>query len=131
MNYVKAFACSMGLLLAIGCQSTAEGVKQDTSTNSQKVAEGAQNMNRGAAEAGKDIGAATILTPKVKTAILADKKLNDPANLIDVKATDEKVMLEGHVVSEELKSLAAEIAKKTIKDNNEKQSVENNLVVKT
>lgn len=120
----------LGGLLAFGCENTAEGVKKDSEIGGQKAAESAQNLSKGMNEAGKDIGAATMLTPKIKLAISAEKSLNDPANLIDVNSTDDKVTLEGHVTSEALKALAGDVAAKAIKDNGARQTLVNQLVIK-
>ena len=120
----------LALALVSGCSNTEDGLKKDASDNSQKTADQAQNLRRGAEEAGKDIGAATLLTPKVKMAITADKRLNDAKNLIDVSSTDDKVTLEGHVTSSELKTLAGEIAAKAVKDSNALQTIENKLEIK-
>lgn len=121
---------SLLALLACGaCSNTAEGVKEDTSVNSQKAAESAQDISQGAKKAGEAFGAETMLAPKVKLAITADKRLNDPSNLIDVSATTDKVTLSGHVTSSELKQLAGDIASKVLTDSNAKQEVDNELEI--
>lgn len=112
-----------------GCSNTVEGVKTDAEQAGQKSAEAAQNMSSGAAEGTKNMGAATMLTPKIKLAITADKMLNDSKNLIDVDSTAEKVSLNGHVISAEQKTLAGEIAMKVLKENNATQKFVNNLDV--
>jgi osmotically-inducible protein OsmY len=86
-------------------------------------------MSAGAAEGSKDMGAATMLTPKVKLAITADKMLNDSKNLIDVDSTSDKVSLNGHVMSAEQKTLAGEITMRVLKENNATQKFVNNLDV--
>lgn len=126
----KFIFLSLALLLMAGCQNTAEGMKQDTQINQQKAAEGAKNFEAGAKEAGQDLGAATILTPKIKMALDADKRINDPKNNIDVNSTDERVILSGHVTSQDLKNLAGEIAVKAMQDAKATQPLENKLEIK-
>ncbi len=121
-----------GLALAtfvIGCGNTSAGMKKDSEQNGEKVSASAENAAEGAKEAGKDIGAATMLTPKIKLAITSSTQLNDPKNLIDVNSTPEVVTLEGHVTSQELKDLAEEVAKKAISADGQTQKVENKLLI--
>lgn len=120
----------LSMVLMAGCGNTAEGMKQDAEINREKSAEQAQNISKSADEAGKDLGAATMLTPKIKTALTADSRLNDAKNLIDVNSTNERVTLEGHVTSEALKTLAGDITAKVLKENSASQPVENKLVIK-
>lgn len=117
-------------LMLVGCENTAEGVKKDAEINGQKAAEQSNEVVKSANEAGKNLGAATTLTPEIKTAITADKRLNDPKNLIDVDSTDEKVTLKGHVTSADLKSLAQELTEKVLKDRNAHQTLVNELEIK-
>lgn len=126
----KFLLLGFALALMSGCQNTAEGMKQDAEINQQKAAEGAKNFESGAKEAGKDLGAATILTPKIKVALDADKRINDPKNNIDVDSTDERVVLSGHVTSQELKTLAGEIATKAMEEAKATQPLENKLEIK-
>lgn len=129
MNAKLLLTSSVCALVLCGCSYTQEGLEKDASRNSQKAAEGAQNIQRGMKEAGKDMGAATILTPKIKTALMADIRLNDPSNLINVNSTSDKVTLDGHVSSLELKLLAGDITMRTMKEDSATQTLENNLVV--
>ena len=57
---------------------------------------------------------ALSVTPKVKTALIADSGLADPANQIDVDSKDKVVHLKGHVKNNELKRKAGQIAKETL-----------------
>lgn len=102
-----------------GCSNTVEGAKEDTS-----------KMGTTSADAGKDTTAATVVTPMVKNAIIADAQLNDSRNLIDVDSKDNVVHLKGHVISAELKTKAEQIATKVLKDNNKTDTVSNELEVK-
>lgn len=119
----------LSMIVMAGCTNTAEGMKQDAEINREKSAEQAQDIGKAADEAGKDLGAATMLTPKIKTAITADSRLNDSKNRIDVDSTNERITLEGHVTSEDLKKLAGDITAKVLKENSASQPIENKLVV--
>ncbi|MBL8064666.1 MAG: BON domain-containing protein [Chthonomonadaceae bacterium] len=124
-----ALATAFCIFVLTGCGNTEQGLRKDTSNNGQKAADSAQNLKDGVTEAGKDMGASTILTPKVKSAIVADKRLNEPTNLIDVNSTSDKVTLEGHVTSSDLKRLAGEVASKAMKESNATQTLDNKLTV--
>ena len=116
------------------CQNGGEGAKEtvhDTSIKaSAKLKEGfddGANMARNAAE---EISVAARLTPRIKTAITADPKLNADGNLIDVDSRPEKVSLSGHVNSQALKDLAGKIALDEIAKAKATQKFVNDLVVK-
>ena len=117
------------LAMMIGCGNTADGMKQDSEVVGEKTAQGAENMSKDANEAGSDIGAATMLTPKLKNAIIANARLNEEKNLIDISSTEEMVTIDGHVTSEELKALAEEVVTTYLKDSNATQKVKNNLTI--
>lgn len=120
----------LSLTLLIGCGNTSEGMKKDTEQNSENAASSADKMSEDANVAGSNIGAATMLTPKIKLAITGDTFLNDTKNLINVEATDAKVTLNGHVTSEKLKTRATDIAKRVMTDNGATQPFENLLTIK-
>jgi len=120
----------LAALFIIGCGNTADGMKEDSADNRQKAADSTENVVEGAKNAGAAFGAATMLTPKVKVALEADKRLADPANLIDVDSTDDMVTLSGHVKTSALKELATEITQKVITEAGSKQKIENKLEVK-
>jgi osmotically-inducible protein OsmY len=117
------------LAMMIGCGNTAEGMKQDSEVVGEKTAQGADNVGTDMNEAGGDIGAATMLTPKLKNAIIANARLNEEKNLIDISSTEEMVTIDGHVTSEELKALAEEVVTTYLKDSNATQKVKNNLTI--
>ncbi len=121
----------LAALFIIGCGNTADGMKEDSVDNRQKAADSTENVVEGAKNAGAAFGAATMLTPKVKVALEADKRLADPANLIDVDSTDDMVTLSGHVKTSALKELATEITQKVITEAGSKQKIENKLEVKS
>lgn len=127
---MSALALVLGIG-AIGCQKTAEGVSQDAQNAGAKIEQTAEKTGEAVSQGAQNAGAALGMTPKVKNAITADAGLNDPKNLIDVDSTDETVHLKGHVTSNELKKKAGEIAAKTVKDANGKQTVSNELLVQS
>lgn len=154
LSLMGAAAVLLGFGL-VGCQNTAEGVAQDADKN-VKAVEGAavetgKAIETGAVEAGKTVeqgaaavgnavgeatdgaGAALVLTPKIKSALLSDPKLktelDNTANKIDVDSTEDKVVLKGNVSSNGMKKLAGDVAMKAIKDANGKQTVDNQLMV--
>lgn len=121
----------LAALFITGCGNTADGMKEDSADNRQKAADSTENVVEGAKNAGAAFGAATMLTPKVKVALEADKRIADPANLIDVDSTDDTVTLTGHVKTSALKELATEITQKVITEAGSKQTIENKLEVKS
>jgi len=120
------FGAGFGLF---GCQNTAEGMKEDTSKNVPAAEKAVENAAEKTKEATANTGDALTLTPKVKSAIVADPKLNDPKNVIDVGTKDGVVHLKGHVLNNDLKRLAGDIAAKTVKDSGSKDTVMNQLTV--
>jgi osmotically-inducible protein OsmY len=123
----------------VGCQNTAEGLKQDTAKNAtavenvaDKAAVATKNAAENATEKTKETAANAgdkMMTPKVKTAIVANKTLNNPKNLINVNTDKGVVTLKGHVQSDDQKKLAGQIAEKTVKDAGSKDQVVNDLAV--
>jgi len=122
-----AMMLSIGLL---GCNDTAAGVEKDASEAGQAISETTENTVKGIEEGSKDASAAATLTPMVKSAIVANPMLNDPDNSINVDANDDEVILTGHVDTEEMKKMAGDLAMEVLKDNNAKQKLRNDLVVK-
>jgi osmotically-inducible protein OsmY len=120
--------------LAIGCTNSGEGTKDSLRDNSikasAKLKEGFDDGANMAKKAGAEIGAAAQLTPRIKTAITADPKLNADGNLIDVDSRTEKVTLSGHVLSQGLKDLAGKIAKEEMVKAKAQQKFSNDLEIK-
>jgi osmotically-inducible protein OsmY len=106
-------------------------MKKDNEIARQDMASGASNMADDASNSTTQMGIAAVLTPKIKLAISGDKTLNADGNLINVDSTAEKITLEGHVTSEEMKKLAGEIAMKVLKENEATQPLDNQLTVQT
>ena len=124
----------------VGCQNTAEGVSADASKDTKAVGDAASNAADAtkkaadnAALATKDAAGqasdATTLTPKVKAAIIANKTLNDTKNLINVNTKDGVVHLEGHVINNDEKKLAGQVASKAVTESGSKDTVMNQLTV--
>lgn len=126
---LRELGLTLVLLTLIGCGNTADGMKKDAEINSDKTSRAAEDVGAKALETGNDMSAAMTLTPAVKKAFQDDASMASAVSNIDVDSTEEKVVLNGAVTSEEQKSKAEEIAKKIIKERNGKQSVENNLKV--
>lgn len=116
-------------LILAGCANTADGVKTDTDSNAKAIDKEAGSFSENVSETGRDINAAITLTPKITSAINDNQKAENDKNKIDVSSTEEKVILTGHVASEERKAKAEELALRIMKDNNAKQTLENKLVV--
>jgi hypothetical protein len=99
------FAVSLGMA---GCsEKTQEAVQEDTADATE-----------------------AILTPKIKSAIIANPILNDPNNLIDVMTEGGTVYLRGHVVSEEAKAEATQIAQQVLDESESTFPLVNELEVK-
>lgn len=131
-----AFA-SLGL---IGCNDTAAGMAEDTKENTQAVADAseemADNVQEGAekaaddvVEAGKGV-AATTLTARIKSALIANPITNESNVKIDVDSTAEMVTLSGYVVTDKQKEEAEQIAKEIIRETGATQKFENKLEVR-
>ena len=126
--WILGVAC-MGIGLT-GCKNTAEGVKEDTSQNAESAKESGERIGSATEKMGKNASDALTLTPKIKKAITDDKTLNNTANLINVESGNNEVRLMGHVLTEEMKSLAAKLAEKAIADAGSKNTLTNELKVK-
>lgn len=99
--------------------------------NGEKASQIARDGMKNAEEVRKDASAAASLTPAIKVALTAEPSLNDEGNLIDVDTNEERVMLTGHVKSESLRQLADSVARRVLKDRNERQKLENRLTIKS
>ena len=121
---------------AIGCNSTVEGVKEDTNGAVNQAGEQKNDLQEKSGEVAndvkegtKDLAAAAVLTPAIKGAIVGSPILNDPGNKINVDSDDEEVRLEGVAQSEAMKKEAEKIATEVMKDNKAHQTLKNNLKV--
>lgn len=131
-----AFA-SLGI---IGCNDTAAGMAEDTKENTQAVADAseemADNVQEGAEKAADDVVeaskgvAATTLTARIKSALIANPITNESNVEINVDSTAEMVTLSGHVVTAKQKEEAEQIAKEILRETGATQKFENKLEVK-
>ncbi|QYK52257.1 MAG: BON domain-containing protein [Fimbriimonadaceae bacterium] len=131
-----AFA-SIGLF---GCNDTAAGMAEDTKENTQAVADAseemADNVQEGAEKAADDVVeaskgvAATTLTARIKSALIANPITNESNVKIDVDSTAEMVTLSGYVVTDKQKEEAEQIAKEIIRKTGASQKFENKLEVR-
>lgn len=126
----SAAATLLGASL-FGCQNTARGVSEDAANTTQKVEQTASQAATSAAHNTKNAGDALSLTPKVKTAIVADSTLNDSRNLINVDTKDNIVHLKGHVVNSNMKVRASNITARTLKEVNSSAKISNELTVQS
>lgn len=94
-------------LLLAGCGRTAESMQEDATDTTEAV-----------------------LTPKIKAAIIANPILNEDGNLIDVETDQETVYLRGHVMTEEAKSEATQIAQRVLDESESKFTLVNELEVR-
>ena len=129
----------LGMALA-GCSHTASGVAQDAHTDTQKVGAAAnnaaaatdaaaQNAKQDTTRAVRNADAGVAVTPEVKTAIVRDPILNDPANLINVESANHVTHLTGHVTKASMKARATEDAQAALAKHNKSYRVSNELTV--
>jgi osmotically-inducible protein OsmY len=135
----------------IGCQNTVEGVSADAQKDTaavrnaaEKTADATKDAADKAAMATKetvdkaavatrgaagDAGDRLTMTPKVKDAIVSNATLNNVKNKINVDTAKGVVYLKGHVLSNEQRKLAGDIAAKTVKEAGSQDKVMNELTV--
>ncbi len=105
LKYAVFALLTLGVCLA-GCEKTAQAAKEDTTATMDAT-----------------------MTPKIKSAIIANPILNDPDNLVDVETSGETVYLRGHVVSQEAKNEATQIAQRVLDEADSKFQLVNELEV--
>ncbi len=121
-------ALALGLISA-GCANTLNGAKQDAATDTQKTQQAADQAGKAVAKVPQDIGAAIVVTPEVKTAIIRDPILNDPSNLINVNSHDHAVVLTGHVSKASMKQRATDDAQNVVDKRHGDFTVDDQLTV--
>lgn len=99
LNTAAAFAM---LVLSAACGNTADGVKKDADNAAEKTAEAADKT-------GDAMGGA-IQTGEIKTALMADKRVDAGDINVDTDEAKKTVTLKGTVKTEAEKVIAAEIA---------------------
>lgn len=129
-NAIVGSLLSLGLFLSLGCQNTAEGMKEDAEINRQKAAQATEKAGAEMKETGADVSAAMTLTPAIKAELGKDDTLKPYVDQIDVDSTDEKVSLNGTVPTDAAKARAEEIATAVLKEKSAKQKLVNNLEIK-
>lgn len=129
-----------GVALALsGCESTVRGAREDTSEVPSETSRAVKNVGEAASEGIQAGAKATeafaenageaMLSAQIKSAIVANPRLNDPNNVIKVETNDSTVTLIGSVKSAKDKATAGDIAQQILKDKNASQKLENNLAV--
>ena len=93
--------------VAAACTKTVESVEEDTADTTEAV-----------------------LTPKIKAALIANPILNEDGNLIDVETDQGKVYLRGHVMTQEAKDEAQQIAQRVLDESESKYELINELEIK-
>ncbi|MCB8933348.1 MAG: BON domain-containing protein [Fimbriimonadaceae bacterium] len=117
------------LYVTAGCDDTAAGAAKDTKEISQDVEQGADRAAESTSEAARSAVAATVLTPEIKGAIVANPLLNDPGNAINVESDETSVRLTGTVKTEEMKDTAGQIAQRILDEQHASQALSNELKV--
>jgi predicted small secreted protein len=149
---IMAVLLSAGsICLAGGCGNTLSGAKQDVSQDTQQVrttadqavektttaartaeektTEAMHNAGTTVKGAVSNAGAAATVTPEVKTAILRDPVLNDPRNLIKVTSHSHQAILNGHVMTPDMKQRATEDAQVVLNKRHPDYTVVNDLTI--
>jgi len=99
---------------------------------SHAAADAAQATDQAVEKAGHETrmaAAPMVLTPKIKTALGAEKRLNGSNINVDTKADTKQIVLTGTVTSAQQKSIASQIAMNELKESNSPFTVKNELVV--
>jgi osmotically-inducible protein OsmY len=128
-NWRTAFLAGVLAFGLAGCQNE-KGADTNLENQAEKASESARDAMEPIGEAAQDVGAATMLTPRLKAAITADKELNDDRNKINVESTGETVTLEGYVYSEALRRKAEQVVREEMQKADARQELVNKLEVK-
>lgn len=102
MKSIKTAAAMTMLVLSAACGNTADGAKKDADIAAEKTAEAAEKT-------GDAMGGA-IQTGEVKTAIMADKRVDASDVNVDTDEAKKTVTLRGSVKTDAEKVIAAQIA---------------------
>jgi osmotically-inducible protein OsmY len=116
----------LGMLSLMGCNGSGK-----TDTPAEQGAVNAANKTENAAkDVAKDVTAATVVTPKVQSALSDDPMFKDTKNgVINVDSKDNVVHLKGHVLTNDLKKHAGEVAQKVLTENHSTDTISNELMV--
>jgi predicted small secreted protein len=105
--YVTAGALALTIALGSGCANTVRGVKQDTERNIEKTAAGAETVD-------------------VKSALIADGRVDATDINVDTMADTKTVVLKGSVPTAEQRTTAESVARQQAKG----YKIDNQLTVK-
>ena len=119
---VKDGAGAMGTAVKDTAGAAGTAVKDGAGAMGTAVKDGAGAMG--------DAVAGTALNAAVKAAIVADKDLNNPKNMINVDVTDKGVFLKGTVSNNDMKKKAGDIAQAKITEGKSMLKLMNQLIVK-
>ena len=113
MKAINMLGAVVLLALSTACGNTADGVKKDAENAADKTAEAADAAAEKTAEAAAATGAAVggaLETGQVKSAIMADTRVDASDINVDTDEGKKTVTLKGSVKSETEKVIAGEIA---------------------
>ena len=129
VNRISAFAIATFVAVGAACSNTAKGVSKDAENAGEKAAaateKAADATANAAADAGSSMGAA-METADVKSALMADTRVDAGGINVDTNKDTKTVTLNGTVPSADQKKLAEEVAKSKAPE----YRVINNLSVK-
>jgi len=103
----------------------AVATKNAAETTGELVGGAANNVAKGA----KQVGAASVITPKVKTALAADKQIDASKLNVDTVEASKQVVIKGTVPSAAVKTHVSEVAKKTLSEMQSPFTVNNQVTV--
>jgi len=103
----------------------AEATKNAAETTGELVGGAANKVAKGA----EQVGAATVITPKVKTALAADKTIDASKLNVDTVEANKQVIIKGTVSSAAIKTKVSEVAKKALSEMNSPFTVVNQVTV--
>ena len=115
MKYTTLLLLVLGFTL-LGCAETNDADSDSTNEESGQMSETDDQLE-------------TVLTPKIKSALIANPILNEDGNLIDVTTDKGVVYLRGHVVSQEAKDEATQIAQRVLDESESKHTLMNELEI--
>lgn len=114
MKRINVLGVAAILAFATACSNTAKGVQKDAETAGDKVAatteKAAGATENAAAGASSTVGAA-METADVKTALMADTRVDASGINVDTNKDTRTVTLNGTVPTAAMKQLAEEVAK--------------------
>lgn len=103
----------------------AEATKNAAETTGELVGGAANKVAKGA----EQVGAASVITPKVKTALAADKQIDASTLNVDTVDANKQVIIKGTVKSAAIKTKVSEVAKKALMDMKSPFTVVNQVTV--